>query len=357
MALKRLISLIVTVLLAKTALCQLRFEKERLDLGTFEELGGKRTCTFEATNIGKNPILILDVVTTCGCTVPTFSRRPIKPGERTRIEVSYDPLGRPGAFDRKLHVYGANRERLGVLTIHGTVTPRPRTIEELYPIEVGAGVRLNTTHCTFTYIYVGRSISSAISLVNHSDKEHTISLRPRQESGLLQVDAPATLQAGERSAINFSYEIPASKPRYGTISDVLEIWIDGRKSEKVILVHGVAIDPPNKELKDRAPKVELSEIIVKFGTVKHGKAPHTQRITLRNGGSSELILQAAECRAPFACRLPVGARLQAGEELEGEVTLTPREGEYGFLSGQLLLVTNDPERPARRIRINATVED
>ena len=71
----------------------------------------------------------------------------------------------------------------------------------------------------------------------------------------------------------------------------------------------------------------------------------------------QLILQAAECRAPFACRFPVGARLQAGEALEGEITLSPREGEYGFLSGQLLLVTNDPEQPARRIRINATVED
>lgn len=357
MALKRFISLIITVLLTQTALCQLRFEKESLDLGTFEELGGKRTCTFEATNIGKKTILILDVVTTCGCTVPTFSRRPIKPGERTQIEVSYDPLGRPGTFDRKLHVYGSNRERLGVLTIHGMVTPRERSIEELYPIEVGEGVRLNTTHCTFTYIYVGRSISSAISLVNHSDKRHTIALQPRQESGLLKVDVPATLQAGERSAINFSYEIPASKPRYGSISDVLEVWVDGVKSEKVILVHGVAIDPPNKALKDRAPKVEVSEIIVKFGTVKHSEAPHTRRLTLRNAGSSELILQAAECRAPFACRFPVGVRLKAGEELEGEITLSPHEGEYGFLSGQLLLVTNDPERPARRIRINATVED
>lgn len=354
---KRLIALIVTILSTQIAFSQLRFESESIDLGTFEELGGKRSCTFEATNIGQKPIVILDVVTTCGCTVPTFSRRPIKPGERTRIEVSYDPLGRPGAFDRKLHIYGPNRERLGQLTIRGTVTPRPRSVEELYPIEVGEGVRLNTTHCTFTYIYVGRTIASAISLINHSDKEHSFALRARNQSGLLHIDAPTTLRGGERSAINFSYTIPATAPRYGSISDLLEVWVDGVKTEKVILVHGIGIDPPQEKLKENAPKLEVNEIIVKFGTVKHREAPHRKRLTLRNTGASELILQAAECKAPFACHFPVGARLQPGESIEGEVLLTPSEEEYGFLSGQLLLVTNDGERPARRIRINATVED
>lgn len=357
MSAKQLIALIISLFITNTLSAQLVFEPERFDFGTIEELGGKQSCTFRATNRSSKPVVLVDIVTTCGCTVPTFSRKPILPNQSTEIVITYDPMGRPGSFDRKLHIYGAGRERLGVVSITGNVTPRPRSIEELYPIEVGGGVRLNQTHCTFTYIYVGRSISSAISLVNTSDQVQEVRLTPLQSSGLLDAQYPTRLQPGEKSAINFCYEIPAHRPQYGSISDVFAIEVGGVKSEKVLLTHGIAIDPPRNDQKELAPKLEVSEIIIKFGAVKHAEAPHVRSLTLRNAGSSELILRAAECKAPFACKFPVGARLAPGESIEGEVTLTPREGEYGFVTGQLLLVTNDPERPARRMRVHATIED
>lgn len=354
---KRLIIFIITTLVGYSASAQLIFTPERFDFGTLEEMGGKRSCTFRATNQGKKPVVLVDIVTTCGCTVPTFSRKPILPNQSTEIIVTYDPQGRPGSFDRKLHIYGPNHERLGVISITGNVTPRPRTIEERYPIEVGEGVRLNHTHCAFTYIYVGRSIASALSIINTSDKPRTIHLEATQASGLLDLEYPTTLQPGEQSAINFRYDLPTEQPRYGTINDVLAVEIDGKRSEKVLLAHGIAIDPPHKATKGSAPKIEVSEIILKFGAVKHAKSPHTRSLTIHNAGSSELILQAAECKTPFTCEFPVGARLAPGESLTGHVTLTPRAEEYGFVTGQLLLVTNDPEHPARRIRINGTIED
>lgn len=357
MARIRFILLIITLLVAKVGFAQLSFDSTQYDFGTIEEQGGKRSCTFRATNLGSKPVVLVDVVTTCGCTVPTFSRKPILAGQSTEIVVSYDPEGRPGAFDRKLHIYGANRERLGVLSIKGTVTPRPRSVEELYPIEVGEGVRLNTTHCTFTYIYVGRSIASAISLVNDSGEQHRLELRPKRSSGLLEVDYPTTLQPGERSAINFSYTIPTDAPRYGTVSDALEIWVDGVKSEKVLLTHGIAVDPPQKAAQERAPKAQLSENFLKFGAVKHDGALSERSLTIRNEGLSPLAIRAVECKAPFEVAEPKRRQLAPGEEVTLRVKLRPRDGEYGFVTGQLLLVTNDPERPLRRIRVNATIED
>lgn len=354
---KRLILLTITLLSYLSVFAQLRFDFERFDFGTLEELGGKQSCLFRAKNTGSKPIVLTDIVTTCGCTVPQFSRKPILPGETTEITVTYDPLGRPGAFDRKLHIYGAGRERLGVITITGQVTPRPRSVEELYPIEVGEGVRLNSTHCTFTYIYVGRSIASAISLVNASNQPRKLEIRTKQASGLLEIDYPALLQPGEQSAINFSYTIPATEPRYGTISDLMEITVEGRTSEKVLLVHGIAVDPPQKAKQQSPPKVELTENILKFGAVKHDGSPVTRTLTLQNSGTSPLEIRAVECKVPFEATLPSKRQLAPGERTTIPVTLRPRDGEYGFVTGQLLLITNDPERPLRRIRINGTVED
>ena len=357
MTAKHLIVFIITLFAVDLAFAQLQFEPERFDFGTLEELGGKRSCTFRATNHSAKPVVLVDIVTTCGCTVPTFSRQPILPGKSAEIEVSYDPEGRPGAFDRKLHIYGAGRERLGVISITGQVTPRPRSIEELYPIELSDGVRLNTTRCTFTYLYVGRTIASAISVVNTSDKPRRLQLRAKKASGLLQVEYPEVLQPGERSAINFSYTIPIEQPRYGSVRDVWEVFIEEKASEKILLAHGIAVDPPKKSAQGVGPKVEISENILKFGAVKHDAPPANRQLSVRNIGTEELIIRSVECDAPFEVQLPADCRLSPREAQTIQVRLRPREGEYGFVTGQLLLVTSDSERPLRRIRVNATIEE
>lgn len=353
---KQLILLIFAVLGVFCAHAQLRLDPATYDFGTLREEGGKVFCTFRATNEGTKPIIIADIVTTCGCTVPIFSRQPLLAGRTTEIKVSYDPAGRPGAFDRKLYIYGASKERLGEVSIKGVVTPRPRSVEELYPIEAGGGVRLNTTHCAFTYIYVGRTIQSAISLVNTSSEPRTIEVELRKGSGLLAVDAPKVLQPGERSAINFSYTIPASEPRYGTIEDVMTLRVEGRASEKVLLTHGIAIDPRTKMSEEKPPKVEMSENILKFGAVKHDGEPRRLSFEVTNIGSSELKIRALECDPPFHAKLSKQS-LGVGEKARCEVELRPREGEYGFVMSQLRIITNDPEHPVRRLRVNAIVED
>lgn len=357
MSIKHLILFITTILSAEIASAQLQFKSERFDFGRIAEEGGKRSCTFQASNVGDKPLLLVDIVTTCGCTVPTFSRKPILPGKSTEIVVTFDPYGRPGTFDRKLHIYGAGNERLGVISIVGEVTPRPKSIEELYPIEAGGGIRLSGTRCTFPYIYIGRSIASAISIINTSDQPRRIDFPAKHTSHLLQIDAPTLLQPGERSAINFRYEIPTEDPRYGSIRDVRAIHINGKASEKVLLIHGIAVDAATKTEKEAPPKAEISENILKFGAIKHDAKPHSLPLTLRNTGSSELILRAVECAAPCQASFPIGQRLAPGEQLEGQITLHPRAEDYGFVTGELLVVTNDPERPLRRIRIHAVVEE
>jgi len=46
--------------------------------------------TFEFTNTGDAPLIITDAKSTCGCTVPSFSREPILPGKTGKIDVKYN---------------------------------------------------------------------------------------------------------------------------------------------------------------------------------------------------------------------------------------------------------------------------
>lgn len=353
----RLFVLCVSLFMLETVRAQLVFTPDSHDFGTVEEAGGVVRCRFRGVNQGKKPVVLLDVVTTCGCTVPTFSRKPIPAGGETEIEVSYDPYGRPGLFERKLRIYGTDRRELAVLTIRGTVSPRARSVEELYPTAACGGVRLSGSLATFTYIYTGAPMQTALSLINTADEPRTLELRPRRESGLLTLDYPRQLAAGERSAINLRYRVDASAPRYGTIRDALEVWIDGRRCDEVLLVaHGIGIDRPTEAVKAAPPVADFGERVVRFGTVKHGAPLQRRQLTLRNTGRSPLMVRAVECNAPFGVTAETDRPIAPGESCTIGVTLDPSQADYGITTTQLLVVTNDPEHPAQRIRLTAIVE-
>ena len=94
------------------------------DFGTIKEEGGPVSCTFEFTNTGDKPLLIIDATASCGCTRPEFPTKPIKPGKKGKIKVTYSPIGRPGAFKKTVKVKTNGSEHTTTLHIHGTVIPK-----------------------------------------------------------------------------------------------------------------------------------------------------------------------------------------------------------------------------------------
>lgn len=59
------------------------------DYGTIEQ-GSTGVRFFKFTNTGTAPLLIQNAKGSCGCTVPSYPREPIMPGENGYIKVKYD---------------------------------------------------------------------------------------------------------------------------------------------------------------------------------------------------------------------------------------------------------------------------
>lgn len=102
---------------------QASFAEKTFDFGIIKEADGPVSTTFVVTNTGNKPLLILDVTVSCGCTSRQFTTRPIAPGQKGEIHVTYDPAGRPGAFRKDLKVRTNGRERRTTLFIEGTTIP------------------------------------------------------------------------------------------------------------------------------------------------------------------------------------------------------------------------------------------
>jgi len=75
---------------------------------------------FVFKNTGKEPLIITDVKSSCGCTVPEWSKEPVLPKEKGVIKVKYDTK-RIGEFYKIITVY-SNAENSPVkLYVQGVV--------------------------------------------------------------------------------------------------------------------------------------------------------------------------------------------------------------------------------------------
>ena len=75
--------------LAQEKVAKIEFKTDTIDYGTIEK-GADGVRVFEFTNTGNAPLIISDVKSTCGCTVPKKPDAPIMPGEKGEISVKYD---------------------------------------------------------------------------------------------------------------------------------------------------------------------------------------------------------------------------------------------------------------------------
>lgn len=69
---------------------EIKFDEQTHDFGTLKADSCVVTHVFTFTNIGEQPLVINQAVASCGCTVPTFTREPIQPGEKGELKVTYN---------------------------------------------------------------------------------------------------------------------------------------------------------------------------------------------------------------------------------------------------------------------------
>ncbi len=101
---------------------EIKFDKASHNFGSFSESNPIVSCIFKFKNTGKAPLVINQAVASCGCTVPTFTEKPIAPGDSGVVKVTYNGQGRyPGRFKKVVTVMSNAKSRLVRLYIEGNM--------------------------------------------------------------------------------------------------------------------------------------------------------------------------------------------------------------------------------------------
>ena len=98
------------------------FEEDSYDFGDLEQ-GKKVEHTFIFKNSGNQSLVISNILTTCGCTAPTWPKDPVQPGEKGEIKVVFNSAGKIGKQNKVITILSNSVNGRDRIAIQANVIP------------------------------------------------------------------------------------------------------------------------------------------------------------------------------------------------------------------------------------------
>lgn len=354
-------ALVAVAMMAQQAV--ITFEETEHDFGRINEADGRVTTVFTFKNEGMEPLVLSNVRASCGCTTPNWTREPVEPGQTGTIKVTYNPNGRPGRFQKTITVTSNATEGTKRLYIKGEVIPKPAQPVNQYPVKMGA-LSLKSKSVDFGSFKKGESVTREIEYANLGDKEITIELATRdQDVHLLSQVTNPTIKPKETGKLVFIFDAKAFKS-YGPEVLYAYVVVNGKEelSEEYMITLRADVVEDFSNLtpaqRQQAPIMEM-ESRYDLGKVAAGKVLRGN-MSIKNSGVNALQIRRVYCsdsNIKFSTPKSVKASPKAANiKVEINTQHNGKAMEPGKYVRQVLIITNDPNRPRLTVNLSWTVE-
>ena len=346
-----------------------KFSKTEHDFGKIKEEDKVATTRFTFKNTHKHPVKVVDVIASCGCTSPSWSREPIPPGKEGYVEAQYSSWGRPGSFVKTLTVRirseaDTTKEETYTLTIKGEVLPRPKGPEDWYPTKLGSLRFGPANHASYGTIKTNEKKTQYITVYNDSDKP--IELRgfsdvpPHITITLLTPKGPAPtyeLKPRDTVRIEIKYDAGAAND-YGFVYHILKIRTNDATEPDKPLYITANIEEYFGELTEaelaEAPRAQFDRTDYDYGKIRAGDKV-TYEFRLTNTGKKPLLIRKVKASCGCTVASPEKSELKPGESTPIKVTFDST-GRAGRDSKSITVITNDPRQPTINLVIHGEIE-
>lgn len=334
----------------------LRFSEETFDFGKIFEEDGPVTHDFVLTNTGNQPVTILSVKPSCGCTTPEWTREPILPGKTGIIRAQYDPKYRPGFFHKSLTVTVDSESQSFTLYIKGQVATRNGKNFYDYP-SMSGNWRLRSLAINMGKIYRRDEWTlRSVEFINAGEKPVTFTGKSETPPWIEVEVQPATVMPEQKGEIKIKYN-GLKKELYGFQSDKIIIHTDDDLLPAKEFTLYVTLEdyfvPPSPEEAVRAPQLRFAAYQFDFGAVAGGKTLRRD-IVFTNTGKSDLEIRFVQGNCSCIQVSVSKNRLRPDESAVLNIDFNP-EDRKGLQNKAVTIYSNDPQNPVQRITFTATV--
>jgi hypothetical protein len=339
---------------AQTGKSKITFEKIQHNYGTFKEEAGVQTVDFNFKNDGSTPLIINNVQASCGCTTPSWTREPVAPGAKGFIKVSYDPRNRPGVFNKTVNVSSNAENGNVILSILGEVTPKARTIEEDYPMEIGP-LRAKTNHIAFQQLKTNQVKKDSVEIINNTSAPLKLSFKTPPPH-LKAVIKPSQLGPKQKGYLVVTFDAPQVQA-YGFVNYRVYLNIDGQDDFKNSVAVSATLEEDFSKLTPAeliaAPVASFDNESHDFGDMKpNTKVEHS--FLLKNAGKNNLIIRHVQSSCGCTAVTPSKTMISANESVPIKVVFDST-GKTGRQNKTITVITNDPKNANKTLRIACNV--
>lgn len=322
------------------------FEDKLHDFGDVLLSDGPLKCSFKFTNISGSPILINNIISSCGCTTPEWTRTSVQPGGTGSIEVTFANDQGAVPFDKTLTVYVTSVNRPVILRIRGYAHDKRVKLAESYPFHIGQ-LAFRAPSYSAGYVDQGLSKSDSFTVANISRKPLTVSLASPVPGVSISLDRnPVPAQGTARMTVTFDSRT-AHPQKWGKQNFDLVFDLDGRRAKGSFRLTFFVKDNftglSDAQI-ERAASPVPDQSYFEFGTVKAGKKVEAS-FRIRNTGSEPLVIhkvEADKAGIQFQGKCPVIIQPGAAAVLKFKYDTSKVSGETAVV---LTLITNSPAKP------------
>ena len=330
------------------------FDKLVHDFGDVSMDDGPLTCTFTVTNNGTEPLVLFEVVSSCGCTDVTWTREPLQPGKSGTISATFKNEDGPFPFDKTLTVYISGQRKPVILRLRGTVHEKKKSLSELYGAQKLGDFGLKARDYKAGVLKQGLTVSETATVANLGKKPLKVEFTEVSEHLKLNV-SPNPIPAGSTATLVFTIE--AAPGLYGKHTYTAVPVLNGRKASAPISVWSTTrenFDKWTDEERNNGAIPVFENSTANFGIVKAGD-PVEVTFNCSNRGKSTFHIYQADPEDPALKVLEITDCEPGGKGLV-RVSLNTSAVEKGEAVIMLTLTTNSPLRPVVNLFVAGQIQ-
>lgn len=312
------------------------------------------TAEFVLKNDGHKPLVINNVLKSCGCTEVDYPKTGIAAGESFVIKAVYDAK-QMGTFTKQVCLYTNADEEPFILSMRGKVVGSVVDFAGSYDEMLGV-IKSDAQEVEFDDVNRGDRPVQRIHIFNPTDEllEPVVMHLPPYLHAFVSPSKVAPRHSAE-----ISFVLDSKKLRDLGLNQT-SVYLGERPGDKIapekeivvsaVLLPGFENMTPTK--KALAPKIEMSATDLNLGSF-NGKKKLKGEILITNKGKSELDIRSMQM---FTMGLQVNlkkSKIQPGETVKMKVTAVAADLKKSRVRHpRILMITNDPDHAKVVVKIN-----
>jgi hypothetical protein len=312
------------------------------------------TAEFMLKNDGHKPLVINNVLKSCGCTEVDYPKTGIAAGESFVIKAVYDAK-QMGTFTKQVCLYTNADEEPFILSMRGKVVGSVVDFAGSYDEMLGV-IKSDAQEVEFDDVNRGDRPVQRIHIFNPTDEllEPVVMHLPPYLHAFVSPSKVAPRHSAE-----ISFVLDSKKLRDLGLNQT-SVYLGERPGDRIapekeivvsaVLLPGFENMTPTK--KALAPKIEMSATDLNLGSF-NGKKKLKGEILITNKGKSELDIRSMQM---FTMGLQVNlkkSKIQPGETVKMKVTAVAADLKKSRVRHpRILMITNDPDHAKVVVKIN-----